>query len=483
MGTIAKAFTITGFGMIAASAIGLVKTRVIATLQGTEGVGLLGQFLSLHALIAGIAALGLGTGLIKYLSQYLESNEYDRISKSVSSAISLVICTSISAAIILIVLSKWISSLLVGDDSAWLYVTIIAISIPLASLTTIFNSLINGARAIKPLARASVYSQFVALLVAVPAVYFLGKIGVIIQIVTAAAIVFIINFSISREIKKTWPVDIRPFRFDAEESKLLLHYGAVSTLTGLMLPLTLLITQTAVIRQEGLSENGLFTASWSLFWLYVAFATTSVVTYLFPTMSATKENRDLSLQVNNGVRFLAIATTPISCLIVLIPGTILTLLYSPEFADASWLLQMMAIAGAFRIISFPISITLVAKKRLKEYLPIEVSWYLVFAGVVITLLPTMGIEAIGLAVLAAYIIHTVLFVVFVKRILGLFYWMKNWIILTTSTVLIISLFVVNIYDPFVSYVFGALTVPIWLYYATDKAERRWAVSKLLRKSS
>jgi len=480
MGTIAKAFTITGFAMIVTSTIGLIKTRVVATLQGTEGVGLLGQFISLQALIAGIAALGLGTGLVKYLSQYLESNEYDRVSKSVSSAMIIVTCASITAAIILIVLSKWISSLLVGDDSVWLYVTITAISMPIASLTTIFNSIINGAREIKSLARISVYSSLGSFAVAVPVIYFLGEVGVIVQITTTAAVIFSLNLAVSSKIRNSWPVSVRRFRFDKEESTLLLHYGAVSMIAGLLLPLTLLITQTAIVRQEGLSENGLFTASWSLFWLYIGFATTSVMIYLFPTLSATKERRDLSAQVNNGVRFLAVATTPISCVIILIPDTILTILYSPEFADASWLLQMMAIAGAFRIVSFPISITLVAKKHLKEYLPIEVSWYLVFAGVVITLLPTMGIEAIGLAVLAAYIVHAILSVVFVKRILGIVYATKNWTILAASTTLLVSAFVINVFDPYVSYAFGALTVPLWLCYSTDEDERRWISSKLLR---
>ena len=480
MASIAKAFTITGFGMMATSAIRLVKMRIIATLEGTEGVGLLGQFLSLHTLIAGVATLGLSIGLIKYLSQYLESKEYDRISKSVSSAMSIVICASITAAIILIVLSKWTSFLLVGDDSAWLYVTIVAVSIPITSLTTVFSSIINGTRAIKSLARVSVYSSLGSLVVAVPVVYVFGEAGVIIQIATTAAIIFSLNFIVSRRIRNSWPIHIHHFRFDKEESKLLLHYGAVSIITGLLLPLTLLMTQTAVVRQEGLSENGLFAASWSIFWLYIGFATTSVVIYLFPTMSATSERRDISTQVNHGVRFLAVATTPISCVIVLIPGTILTVLYSPEFTGASWLLQVLVIAGAFRIVSFPIAITLVAKKHLKVYLPIEISWYVVFAGMAITLLPIMGIEAIGLAVLVAYIVHTAFFVVFVKKITGLFYGRKNWMILLTSIALIVSAFFMNMENTTLSYLFAVMAVPLWMYYATEKDERASAWSRLFR---
>ena len=481
MGMIARASLITGSATLIASAIALVRNRVIATLQGTEGIGLLGQFTSLQALIAGIAALGLATGLVKYLSQYLESKEYDRVSRSISSAVIMVTVCSAAAAAVLTILSGWISSLLVGDDSARVYVIIIAVSIPVASLTTIFNGLINGARAIKSLARISVFSSLGALLIAAPAVYFLGTVGIIVQIGAASAVAFVVSFVVSRKIRKTWPTNTAPAGFDAEESKLLLHYGVVSIVTGLLLPLTLLITQTAVIRQEGLSANGLFTAAWALFWLYIGFATTSVVVYLFPTMSATKEYGNLSKQVNNGVRFLAMATTPIACVIILIPGIILTILYSPDFTEAAWLLQVFAIAGAFRIVSFPISITLMAKKHLKEYLPIEVSWYVVFAIIVIAFLPSMGIHAIAVAVLAAYVVHTVLFVIFVRRLLGLFYTGKNWLILASSAALLILIFALDQHSAVLSYLATAILLPTWLFFAAEKEERTWFVSKLLRR--
>ncbi|MFY9605777.1 MAG: oligosaccharide flippase family protein [Thermoplasmata archaeon] len=482
MSMIARASLITGSAALIASAITLVRNRIIATLQGTEGIGLLGQFMSLQALIAGIAALGLATGLIKYLSQYLESREYDRISKSFSSAAIMVVFSSAIAAAVLILLSGWISSLLVGDNSAQLYVVIIAVSMPVASLTSIYNSLVNGARAIKPLARISVYSSLGALIVAVPTVYFLGTVGIIVQIATASGVSFVLNFAVGRRIRKTWPVTTSLSRFDAEESKLLLHYGVVSVITGLLLPLTLLITQTAVIHQKGLSENGLFTAAWALFWLYIGFATTSVMVYLFPTVSATREHGELSMQVNNGVRFLSIATTPIASVIILVPGVILTILYSSEFTGASRLLQLLAIAGAFRIVSYPVSMALMAKKHLKEYLPIEASFYVVFAGIVVALLPSMGIDAIAIAALAGYIIQAALCVFFVRRILGLFYTVKNWLIFVSSAALLILIFALDHESSILSFAAAAILLPTWLFYATEREERGWFVSKLLRRS-
>ena len=478
MGMIARASLVTGSATLIASAISLVRNRYIATLEGTEGVGLLGQFVSLQGLVAGIATLGLATGLIKYISQYLEEKEYEKAWKSFRSAQIMVVCSSVIAAVILVALSGWTSELLVGDDSARVYILIVAASIPMASLATVYNSFVNGAREIKALARITILSSLGALLFALPAVYFLGKEGVIVQIATASVVAFGLNYAASLRVRKNWPAHATNTQLDKSESRLLLHYGIVSIVTGLLLPLTLLVTQTAIIHQEGLSANGLFTASWSLFWLYIGFATTTVVVYLFPTMSATEDKSELSKQVNNGARFLAIATTPIACAIILMPGIILTILYSSDFTGAARLLQVMAVAGAFRIISFPISIALVAKKCLREYLPIELTWYLVFAGVSVVLLPSTGISAVGIAVLAAYIVHTVLFVFFVRRILGLTYSIKNWVILISSGVIVAGVMTIDTYSVVLSYVFAAISLVLWLFYATEKSERSWLYSIL-----
>ncbi len=86
MGMIVRASLITGSAAIVASVINLVRNRAIATLQGTEGIGLLGQFTSFQTLVVGVATLGLAVGIIKYLSQYLEARQFDRVRRSFRSA-------------------------------------------------------------------------------------------------------------------------------------------------------------------------------------------------------------------------------------------------------------------------------------------------------------------------------------------------------------------------------------------------------------
>ena len=260
---------------------------------------------------------------------------------------------------------------------------------------------------------------------------------------------------------------------------MLLKYGLFSLTTALLLPAVMLITQTLVIRTEGLSANGLFQAAWALFWLYVSFATGSVSTYVFPTMSATESTEALSEQVNNSLRFLVTATTPISCVIILFPTQILSLVYSSEFSEAATLLQILAIAAGFRVFCFPLALSFVARGHLKDYLILDVSWYMIFTGIAVAMLHQSGIAVIGLATAAAYAIYAVGAIVVGKRILGIGYSSKNLISFVIAMAVLALTLGASQTTSHLAIPIGTIGVAFWFLMATSKGERKWLLSRAL----
>lgn len=476
---IARASLITGSATMIASVLSLAKSKSIALLQGTDGIGLVAQFASFQGLFAGIAALGLSLGVMKYVSQYLRAGEYAQVRRFWSSAVALTIIASTAVMVATLIFAGPLSIVLVGNDSATLYVRIVGLSVPLSALVGLYSGLITGARAIKPLAAISVSSAFGSLVIAVPTIYYLEKNGLIIQLALSALVALAINFVVARSIFSRWGVSAKIVDSGRHETGMLLKYGLFSLTTALLLPAVMLITQTLVIRTEGLSANGLFQAAWALFWLYVGFATVSVSTYVFPTMSATESTEALSEQVNNSLRFLVTATTPISCVIILFPSQILGLLYSSEFSDAATLLQVLAIATGFRILCFPTALSFVAKGHLKEYFILEVSWYVIFICIVVAMLDRSGIAVIGLATAAAYAIYAVAAIVVCKRILGIGYSSKNLIsFVIAMTVLALTLGASQT-TGYLAIPIGTIGVAFWFLIATSKGERKWLVSRAL----
>jgi len=474
---IVEASVITGLSSLIASAIGLAKGKSIALLQGSEGIGLLGQFTSFYAFITGFVTLGLSLGIIKYTSQYLASKDYGKVGNYWSSAISVISITSATSCIALILLSGPISAIIFGNESESIYVIIIALSIPFSAFAALLNSLINGARAIKSLASITILAAMGSFIATIPLVYFLGKDGIITQIAVTSVVVLILNLYMKRKVTKAWPRIAADSRFYREEFAALFKFGVVSLITGMLLPLTMFIAQSIIIRSEGLSANGLFQGSWQLFWVYIGFATQTVSVYLLPTMSGTKEKAGLDSQVNNSLRFLVLAITPIACILVLFPGQILEILYNNEFTAAASLLSLMVVAGAFRIISYPVALALLAKNRLVAFLLIECSWYAVFIGVVLYLLPTIGILATGVGIIAAYVVHSALYVVLSKRILNIGYSAKNWALLLMSTAMLIAIAAMVYYFGIWASIAAAVLLPAWFMISTKPSDRKWILDR------
>jgi PST family polysaccharide transporter/antigen flippase len=476
---IAQASLITGSATIIASLLSLAKSKSIALLQGADGIGLVAQFTSFLGLVAGIAALGLSLGVMKYVSRCLQAGEYAQVRRYWSSAVALTIVSSTAVMVAVLIFAAPLSIVLVGDDSATLYVRIVGLSVPLSALVSLYSGLITGARAIKPLAAISISSAFVSLVIAVPTIYCLEKNGLIIQLALSALAALAINFVVARSILSRWGVSAKVVDSGKREAGLLVKYGMFSLTPVLLIPAVMLITQTLVIRTEGLSANGLFQSAWAPFWMYVGLGTVSISTYVFPTMSATESTVALSEQVNNSLRFLVTATTPISCVIILFPTQILNLLYTPEFSGAATLLQVLAIAAGFRMLCHPIALLFIAKGRLKEYLLLEVSWHVIFLGIVVAMLDRSGIAVIGLATAAASAIYAVTAIIVGKRILGISYSSKNLIsFVIAMTVLALTLgasqTTSNLAIPI-----GTIGVAIWFLMATSKGERKWLVSRAL----
>jgi len=477
---IAQASLITGSATITVSVLSLAKSKTIALLQGTDGIGLLGQFTSFQSLLGGIAALGLSLGLIKYVSQHFQAGDHAQVRRFWSSAVTLTIVSSIVVMASMLIFAGPVSRVLVGNDSGVLYVRIVSLSVPLFALSTLYNGLINGARAIKSLAAMAVTGALGSLVIAAPAVYYLGKDGVIVQLALSALTLVFINFAVARRVFGRWQVSAKVADFGRREAGMLLKFGMFSLTTTLLIPAVMLFTQTFVIKTEGVSENGLFQAAWALFWLYIGFATASFSTYIFPTMSATESVGDLTRQVDNSLRFLTVMTTPVSCAIVLFPTQILGILYTSEFSGAATLLQILAIATCFRVLSLPMAFAYVAKGHLKEYLLFEVSWHAIFMGIVVAALAQTGIVVIGVATLTAYAVYSALAMALGRRIVGVRYSSRNMMSFALSlTVLVITLAAYLMVD-YSAIPIGVAGIAMWFLATTRREERQWLKSHVLR---
>ena len=175
----------------------LVRNKLVATILGLEGMGLITLFNSTLKLMTDSSNLGISMSAVKNISEEFETGQQQRVNQ----VVQMVRVWSLLAAVFGMLLCMTMSPLLSrfafsNAQYTWHFV---ALS-PVVAITTIVGgetALLKGVRQLKQLAMVSVFNAVAALLVSIPLYWLFGLSGIIPSIVLFAAVqaVFILRCS------------------------------------------------------------------------------------------------------------------------------------------------------------------------------------------------------------------------------------------------------------------------------------------------
>ena len=76
--TLIKTSLLTAISTVIRLIAGFVSVKIVAVYIGPSGLALVGQMQSFIAMISSIASAGVGSGVVKYTSEYKDNNEVKR---------------------------------------------------------------------------------------------------------------------------------------------------------------------------------------------------------------------------------------------------------------------------------------------------------------------------------------------------------------------------------------------------------------------
>ena len=94
---------------------GLVAIKLVAWFAGPEGVGKLGQFMSLMSLLAVLAGGGISSAIVKYVAEYRDDPQ--RLSRLLSAALWYAFLASCLMGGLALLLSRQLALWLLDDDA------------------------------------------------------------------------------------------------------------------------------------------------------------------------------------------------------------------------------------------------------------------------------------------------------------------------------------------------------------------------------
>ncbi|MBK8089877.1 MAG: O-antigen translocase [Chitinophagaceae bacterium] len=394
--------------------LSIIRSKFVAVLLGTGGVGLMGLFTATTNMIASISNLGIGFSAVRTISESSALKDETLLSRTIITLKRWVNFTGMAGAFITLALSQKLSEWTFGSEKyTWAFIWL-SVTLLLQALTSGQLALLQGLRKLKQLAKANVLGSFLGLCLSLPLYYFFKIEGIVPAIIITACINLILSWYFSRAIivEKTEISLKQSFKDGIDMAKL----GSVVMITGFASAGVMYLIRMYVGRTGGLEQVGLYAAAWAILSGYVDMVFTAMGTDYFPRLSeVNSDNQKIKKLVNEQAEMAVLILGPILLLMFSSLPILVKILLTNSFLPVIGLIQWALIGILFKAGSWSVAFILLAKGDRKLYFISEMISNVITLGSSILLYHFFKLNGLGIAFLVSYVLYLTL-VFFIAKI-------------------------------------------------------------------
>ena len=228
---ILKATSIFGGVQVFNILIAIIRSKVVAVLLGTVGMGVIGLLTSTISLVTSVTNFGLGISAVRDISEAHATDDENRIKETLSVFRTLVWGTGFLGLLLTLILSPWLSLLTFGNYNYTIVFAVLSVTLLIAQLTAGQSAILQGMRKIKWMAKAGMLSSAVGLIGSIPLYYFFGVKGIVPALVFTAVVTGGIEYYYSNKIKIR--TRLLSFSIALQKGKPMMKLGFMMSLSGL----------------------------------------------------------------------------------------------------------------------------------------------------------------------------------------------------------------------------------------------------------
>ena len=268
--------------------VALARGKLVAMFLGPEGMGISSLYTSSTDTLRQFAGLGLNLSIVKEVSA--AKGDAGAMARVMAVAIRLTVITSLLGAALCFLLSPLLSQWTFGNGDYTLGFMLLSLSVALSIAASCYMALLQGAGAVRELAKASVVGGLSGLVFGVPLYYFFGVRGIVPAIIILSITTFSFNYISFR--RRGYAVarlagGLRtPLVRRLLSTGLVLMVGAIAgTLTGYIINM--------YVRYAGsVADVGLFQAANSITNQYMGIVFSALALDYFPRLSAAAADKE-----------------------------------------------------------------------------------------------------------------------------------------------------------------------------------------------
>jgi O-antigen/teichoic acid export membrane protein len=397
------------------SLIGGVGSRVLAVggsvlvarLLGKVGYGEMGMVQSTVGMLGVFAGFGLGTTATKCIAEYRRTDP-GRAGRIAALTLAVSLLTTGILAGLCAVCSGWLAQRALGRAALAPLVAAGALQLVVTTLAGVVSSALAGFEEFRRNARMQLWLGILGPFITVPMVWRYGVDGAVAAVTINAALGLAWGAVVLGSAAAGHAV---PLRYDREcwrEAGVLVAVALPSLLSSVLLIPVMWVTNLMLVRGPGgYGELGIFNAA-NQWRMVIVLLPGMLASAVLPVLAETHGSHDhagfRSAFVLN-LRATLVIAFPLTVLTVVLAGPVAAL-FGRQYAGMEFVLPALMVAAFLSIVNATIGAALVGAGRLWTGTLMNLAWAVALVGAAAYLVPRRGAFGLGVAYLAAYLLHT-----------------------------------------------------------------------------
>lgn len=393
----------------------LVVVKLVAQFAGPEGVGKLGQFMSLMSLLAVLAGGGIGAGIIKYVAEYRHDER--RLSRLLAAALGYALCASCLIGAAALLGSRQLAVWLLGDPRYAGLIRVLAVAQLGIALVNYILAVVNGFMDVRRLAMIQVLGSAVGIVLVIWLSRWLHLYGALLALIVGQLLWLVVG------LPAWWrsPYFHRGMlrvRFDREMTVRLAAFSVMTLVSALLPPLVNLAVRDHLAFRFGWQQVGYWQAVGRVSDAYLLFFTVAINVYYLPRLASIHARAELACELRRAYRCVLPAVVGLAAVVYVARGWVTRLLFSAGFAPADALYAPQLAGDVVKIAAFILSYLMLAKAMTRLFVISECVFAASYLVLVFVCTAHWGLVGAMYAFAVNYLLYLIFNVLVARRYLG-----------------------------------------------------------------
>ena len=348
---------------------GLLIVKIIAVTVGADGLGRLGQFMSLMSMVTILAGGGISSGIIKYVSEFRQDKKSLDAYLGAASFVTVLASLLVGAGLYLAaeLISGWLFK--TGEYAGVIRVlALVQFFIALANLLT---GLVNGHQRVKAFAVITVASVLVGATGVAAACFHYGMKGAMFGLMWMAAcpVLFLLpwyRFGLKFEWRQLVP------KWEQHKVRQFARFSLMLLVSVLTMQMAQVIVRHIIESNNNWTQVGYWQAVSKISDAYLQFITVVLANYYLPRLAELKRRSEIKKEVRLAYQMAMPVLFLMGSLVFICRDWIILLLFSREFSPMKEFFTFQLLGDCFKIAAYIGGYVAVAKAFTRVYILAEV---------------------------------------------------------------------------------------------------------------